>query len=91
MESTKTAPADLRALGFMLPEELAALVNKKPRTLANDRAKGRGPAFVRVHGRLVVYPIDAVHKWLRSRAVGTVDQPEPFATPQGRTRANRAA
>lgn len=49
---------------FLTPDELVArwggTVGKG--TLANWRAKGKGPAYVKIGGR-VVYPLDKVAEW----------------------------
>lgn len=40
-------------------------------TLANWRSTGRGPAFIRVSPRLVLYQRSEIAKWLAARRVRT--------------------
>ena len=48
------------------PEELGSLA--RAQTLANWRAKGKGPPFIKAGGR-VVYPGKALNEWLERRVV----------------------
>lgn len=45
-------------------------------TLANWRAKGRGPAYVKVGGR-VVYPLDKVEAWEAQNLKAANDNKQP--------------
>lgn len=50
----------------MTPEQLAELLNLRPRTIKEMRVTGRGPAFCRT-GRDVVYLRADVLDWLAAR------------------------
>ena len=53
--------------------EAAVMLGVSPRTLANWRAQGIGPAFVRigaVHSR-TLYRLDDLHAWLDANRVET--------------------
>lgn len=45
------------------PDELAVRWGYSVRTLANWRAAGTGPEYVRVGPRRVLYPLDSVIRW----------------------------
>ena len=53
---------------FLTADELAARWRRSPRTLERWRARGIGPAWIRIMGR-VLYPHDAVEAEER-RAMG---------------------
>ena len=42
-------------------------LSRTPRTLANLRSKGGGPAYIRISPKEVVYPQDALDAWAESR------------------------
>lgn len=53
--------------------EAASMLGVSPRTLANWRTQGIGPAFVRVgavHSR-TLYRVDDLHTWLNANRVET--------------------
>jgi Helix-turn-helix domain len=52
-----------QALVLLTTEELAKLLRCQPETLANWRRRKRGPAYVRVAGRVLYDPSD-VRRWL---------------------------
>lgn len=55
--------------------EAAVMLGVSPRTLANWRTQGIGPAFVRVgqvHSR-TLYRLDDLHAWLDANRVETAD------------------
>lgn len=58
-----------RAEALMSPEELAALVGVKVRTLANWRYRGTGPQYIKPGGS-VRYRAGDVEAWLTSRTRG---------------------
>jgi predicted site-specific integrase-resolvase len=60
-----SAPANDETL-LLTTAELAERLRCKPETLARWRRGGRGPAYVRVAGRVLYAPAD-VHRWLRER------------------------
>lgn len=53
---------------YLTPQELAARYKGSitVRTLANWRSTGHGPKFTKIGGR-VLYPLDAVIEWEKSR------------------------
>ena len=53
----------------LTPEQLAERWNQSEKTLANQRAAGIGPDYIRVSPRRVVYPMDAIRAWEESRRV----------------------
>lgn len=80
---------NLHALGYITVEETAQLLNlKNAGTVRNWRSQGKGPPYVRLHSRLIVYKHDDVLTWMDSHRV----VPEAEARPtmiHGSTRANR--
>ena len=48
---------------FLTTEELAARWGVTPATLRNWRTKKKGPAFVKLGGKLVRYTLEAVEAW----------------------------
>ena len=59
---------------FMRPEELAAYLGVKPKTLANWRSLGEGPPFVQLSRNAVGYLESAVLAWLKGRQVRSTTQ-----------------
>ncbi|MFE3795590.1 helix-turn-helix domain-containing protein [Nocardia tengchongensis] len=51
------------------PAQLAEYLHTTRATLANDRARGAGPRFVK-HGRKVLYPESEIRKYLEARMFG---------------------
>lgn len=63
-----------RPLETMLPEQVAARLGVSESCLAKWRMHGKGPAFVRVSHRRVVYPVPEFNAFLASRTrVSTID------------------
>lgn len=62
--ATTTSPRGLRA------PEVAARLGVSIRTLEDWRRKRRGPPFVRVGPRAIVYPEADLNAWLSDRRVG---------------------
>lgn len=60
---------DTRLREWMTTEELAALVDVSPSTLANQRSKGEGLPYVRLPGRRIRYSRTAVQEWLKANTV----------------------
>lgn len=56
-------------MDFLTADELAARWRRSPRTLERWRARGTGPAWLRIMGR-VLYPRDAVEAEERRAAAG---------------------
>jgi hypothetical protein len=54
-------------MGFISEIETAALLAVKTGTLANWRARGKGPPFTKPNDFTVVYPLDGVRAYLRDR------------------------
>ena len=50
------------------PAEVAERLGVSPATLANWRSAGRGPAYLRIGGR-VVYPEKAIEQWLEAQLI----------------------
>ncbi len=63
--------------GLMSEEQLATLRCMTVGSLRNERSEGRGPAYVKVNGKTVKYPIDAVRKYL---AANTIDPAKTHPT-----------
>ena len=53
----------------LTPDQLAARWKMTEKTLANERALGIGPDYIRISARRVVYPLDAVLAWEECRRV----------------------
>src|SRR2546426_4411025 len=51
---------------LLSPEELAAMVELSPKTLADWRSARKGPCYLRV-GRKIWYPKDLVDDWLETQ------------------------
>lgn len=67
MTATNTAQGPVSANGlppFMRPNELAQLLHLKPKTLAEWRARGTGPEFLKAGPRLCIYTAAAVEAFL---------------------------
>jgi hypothetical protein len=47
---------------------VSRIIGIKPKTLQNWRSLGRGPAYLKLGGK-VVYSLDDLRKWLESRRV----------------------
>lgn len=58
-------------MNYLTPKELCARYRNtlSETTLANWRASGQGPAFLKAGGR-VLYPIQAVLEWEQKRTKG---------------------
>ncbi|RMH75397.1 MAG: DNA-binding protein [Calditrichaeota bacterium] len=54
---------------FMTPREVEQKYGIARQTLANWRAAGRGPAYIKVSRRKVLYPVSELNKWLIERMV----------------------
>jgi hypothetical protein len=52
------------------PEEVAAIVEQTPKTLANWRWKGIGPSYVKL-GNVIRYYADDVEEYVRAHYVQT--------------------
>lgn len=50
-------------------DELAALVKRSPKTIANWVQEGKGPRAIRIEGGNVVYDERDVAAWLRAQGV----------------------
>lgn len=50
------------------PEEVAQLRNITVQTLANERARGKGPPFTKL-GQKVMYPRDGLRKYIAENTV----------------------
>jgi len=60
------APSGILAgLGYITEPQLARDLNVSVKTLANRRAAGTAPRFVK-QGRCILYTPDAVREWLES-------------------------
>ena len=71
------APAQNNPL--LTPEELAARLRSKPRTLERWRTDGSGPSYIKI-GRRVAYRLDDVEKWLaQQRRAHTLASAPPAA------------
>jgi predicted DNA-binding transcriptional regulator AlpA len=64
--------------GFLRREELAQQLGLSPRTIDRWEALRKGPPRVCV-GRTILYSVDSVREWLRSR------EHEPFSMKKGRS------
>lgn len=56
--------------GLLSEDELAAMIDVKPHTLAVWRAEGKGPDYTRL-GKSVFYRRDDVHAWIEANVVVT--------------------
>lgn len=54
------------------PRDVAREFSIAEQTLANMRSTGRGPIFVRVSARMVLYERAAIEEWLAARRVEPV-------------------
>lgn len=54
---------------FLTPAELEKLIGISRRTLANWRSQKRGPEYLKINNRKVIYPRKAVERWIRKNAV----------------------
>lgn len=78
---------ELHSLGFITADETARLLNlKNAGTVRNWRSAGKGPPYVRLNGRLIVYKRDDVLAWLNARRVVPEDEARPTMI-HGTTRA----
>ena len=63
-------PEPKSEMGFPLftrPQELANILHISPKTLAEYRLNGKGPDYIAVSKRCVLYPAAAVESWLASQ------------------------
>jgi hypothetical protein len=64
--ATTAAPGGIIAsLGYITEAQLASDLNVIPKTLANHRAAGTGPRFIK-RGRTVLYRPEAIREWLEA-------------------------
>jgi hypothetical protein len=72
--------------------ETADLRRRTPQALANERARGEGPPYIR-DGNKILYPADELDRWLIAHRVDPVLAPKPrrsrsagkrAATPKGK-------
>src|SRR6185312_10061982 len=56
---------------LLTPEEVRDMTGAKVHTLANWRSQGRGPRWIKPHGRSILYPLEWVQEWLMSTQGGT--------------------
>lgn len=69
LQATPTAPADKLAAGVLLTEtDVAALLSVATQTVRNWRARGEGPACVKLGKRAVRYPAEAVRAFMQGGA-----------------------
>lgn len=61
-------PARIRQ-GLATPDQVAALLEVTPATMAKWRTRGEGPPWIKV-GRRILYRWTAVEKWMESRECG---------------------
>lgn len=54
---------------LLTPPEAAIFLNSPIRTLENWRARGGGPAFIRVGTKTVRYHVDDLRAWIHDRRV----------------------
>ena len=59
---------------FASEAELANLVNVKVAVLCNWRSAGRGPPYVKLSGRRVVYPRKQLERWIQEQTVVPTSQ-----------------
>lgn len=64
-----------KAEKYLSARDAAALVNLSEKTLANMRSQQRGPAYIKLGGR-VLYPADLLYEWIEANSVlhGRADQ-----------------
>jgi len=55
---------------FLTSEEAALFTGYKKATLSCLRCQGKGPPYSKPNGGRVVYPVDALTKWLRASRKG---------------------
>jgi hypothetical protein len=80
----------LSELGFTHEDDAARILDVKVPTLRNWRSARRGPPFVRLNGRTVVYPLADLRAWIEARAVRPDREPSgTLANPRLRSRAAR--
>ena len=62
---------------FVRDKKAADILGLKPQTLRNWRAQGKGPPYMRVMGRVVVYDPTELIKWAERFRVETQDSEAP--------------
>ena len=67
--STPTHPA----APLLDQAQAAALLGVRPRCLESWRARGQGPAYVRLSARLVRYRVEDLDRWVAAHRVGAID------------------
>lgn len=53
------------------PEEVAEVIQKPPKTLAEWRSRGRGPRFIKMEGGEIRYDWADVRAWLAEQKSGS--------------------
>jgi len=56
---------------ILTSKEVANLLGIKPQTLAAWRSRGKGPEYIRVSGRMVLYRESDLIRWLNQHTVKT--------------------
>jgi hypothetical protein len=61
----------LESQDYMTPEQVAEIAHVVPDTLSRWRSSGKGPPFIRLGGRSVLYYRPDVISWLEAHRKGT--------------------
>lgn len=61
---------------YLTTAEAAELIRHRPQTLRKWRVTGRGPAFIRLAGRVLYTPAD-LHAWLAAHRRQSTSDPGP--------------
>ena len=56
---------------YMTPAQLALRWHLARQTLANWRAQGKGPPFIRVSGGRILYPIHSIYSFEANKSCST--------------------
>ncbi len=54
---------------FLTPKEVEKIYGINRRTLANWRWAKKGPTYIKLGSRRVLYPVKALEEWIQSNAV----------------------
>jgi hypothetical protein len=84
------AVSDLRQLfNCATPAELANFRRVGEKTLANERAKGEGPPYIKA-GRTILYPLDELREWMVANTVHPAPTPTLADAPRRPGRPSKA-
>jgi len=73
--SAANPPASPVGPRFLRPHQVEAIYGLKQKFLAHARVRGDGPPFCKASGKLVLYAIEDIERWLAARRRQSTSDP----------------